>query len=234
MSRREDVEGIVRGEFLDEPGSAIEVRKITSGRGRVSGGDGPARPAFEDESRKRPAANPEPEPVVAESGRLGWRLRVPGGRPLAAPAVAGGRVFLGGGFGSHEFYAFSAADGRTLWKIRTGDDGPTAATVSGDHVAFNTESCTVYVVEAATGRVSWETWLGDPLMAQTAIGGTSVFAAYPDRDGKHWLGAFDLRTGKAVWRSELVADVISAPIFAEGSDFAPSLDATLYRFDSET
>src|SRR5947208_3101309 len=41
----------------------------------------------------------------------GWRLVIPGNRPLATPAVVGGKVFIGGGFGSHEFYAFDAASG---------------------------------------------------------------------------------------------------------------------------
>src|SRR5262245_53254322 len=33
----------------------------------------------------------------------GWKVAVPGNRPLATPAVVNGRVFIGGGFGSHEF-----------------------------------------------------------------------------------------------------------------------------------
>jgi outer membrane protein assembly factor BamB len=46
---------------------------------------------------------------------------------LATPAVVDGKVFLGGGFGSYEFYALDAKTGKLLWQYRTGDDGPTAA-----------------------------------------------------------------------------------------------------------
>src|SRR5215208_7974961 len=78
-------------------------------------------------------------------------------------------LFVGGGYGSHEFYAFDAKTGRMVWKTNTGDDGPSAAVVEDGLVAFNTESCTVIVVEAKTGKLVWQEWLGDPLMSQPAI-----------------------------------------------------------------
>src|SRR5262249_3519199 len=78
--------------------------------------------------------------------RNGWKVTIPGRRPLATPAVADGRLFLGGGFGSYDFYALDAATGQVLWQYQTEDDGPTAAVVHEDHVAFNTESCELEVL----------------------------------------------------------------------------------------
>ena len=74
-----------------------------------------------------------PEPFASKDGRLaGWKVTIPGGRPLATPAVVDGRVFLGGGFGSHEFYAFDADDRpASSGSTRPSDDGPTAAVVAG-------------------------------------------------------------------------------------------------------
>jgi len=57
-------------------------------------------------------------------------LRLPGGRPIATPAYADGMLFVGGGYGSHEFYAVDSETGKIIWKIETGDDGPTAAVVA--------------------------------------------------------------------------------------------------------
>src|SRR5512138_2333569 len=54
-------------------------------------------------------------PFTTAGGRSGWRVKVPGGRALATPAVVDGVVFLGGGFGSHEFYAFDARTGAPRW-----------------------------------------------------------------------------------------------------------------------
>jgi outer membrane protein assembly factor BamB len=103
----------------------------------------------------------------SKDGRNGWKVTIPGHRPLATPAVADGRVFLGGGFGSYEFYAFDAATGHVLWQYQTEDDGPTAAVVHEGCVAFNTESCELEVLNVA-GRPLWKKWLGDPLMATRA------------------------------------------------------------------
>src|SRR5437867_11119371 len=103
------------------------------------------------------------------TGFAGWRTTIETQRAVPTPAVHGGRLFVGGGFGSYNFYAFNARTGAPAWHLHTSDDGPTAAVVADDLVVFNTESCTLEVVEAATGKVAWEKWLGDPLLAQPAV-----------------------------------------------------------------
>lgn len=112
-------------------------------------------------------------------GRTGWSMRISSDRPIATPAYADGLIFLGGGYGSHEFYAFNADTGKLAWQIKTSDDGPTAAVVEDGCVAFNTESCTVVVADAKTGRLLWQEWLGDPLMSQPAISKGRLYMAYP-------------------------------------------------------
>jgi len=62
--------------------------------------------------------------VGTPDGKAGWVLQLPGGRPIATPAYADGMLFVGGGYGSHEFYALDSETGRVIWKIQTGDDGP--------------------------------------------------------------------------------------------------------------
>src|SRR5258708_21983187 len=88
-------------------------------------------------------------------------------------------LFVGGGYGSHEFYAVDSETGKIIWKIDTGDDGPTAAVVADGMVAFNTESCTLVVVDERRGHVIWQEWLGDPLMSQPAIDNGVLFIAHP-------------------------------------------------------
>jgi outer membrane protein assembly factor BamB len=65
------------------------------------------------------------------------------------------------------------------WKTNTGDDGPTAAVVEDGLVAFNTESCTLVVVDEQTGKLVWQEWLGDPLMSQPAVSKGRLYMAYP-------------------------------------------------------
>ena len=115
---------------------------------------------------KSPRAAGTPAAFKDENnGFTGWRLSIEQGRAVPTPAIADGRLFVGGGFGSYNFYAFNARTGAPAWHLHTSDDGPTAAVLAEGFVIFNTESCTLEVVEAATGSVVWEKWLGDPLLA---------------------------------------------------------------------
>lgn len=167
------------------------------------------------------------------TGFSGWRAQVATGRGIATPAVAGDHVIFGGGFGSHDVYSLDAATGRLRWHEHTRDDGPTAAVVVGDTVLFNTESCTLTAVEAATGALRWEKWLGDPLLAQPAAVGDRVLMVYPG-GGKHWLAAFDVHTGRELWRTPLGHDVITAPILADGKAYVATYDGMVSCFVLES
>jgi outer membrane protein assembly factor BamB len=58
----------------------------------------------------------DPAPFQGKDGAgRGWKVTIPGNRPLATPAVADGLVFLGAGFGSYDFYALDADTGRVGW-----------------------------------------------------------------------------------------------------------------------
>lgn len=176
---------------------------------------------------------PEAIAFKTDNGRNGWKVKIPGGRPLATPAVVGGTIFIGGGFGSHEFYALDSHTGKRRWTFKCGDDGPTAAVAAEGCVAYNTESCTIYIHDLKTGKVLWHKWLGDPLMSQPAIGAGKVFMAYPGKGG-HRLAAFELRTGKRIWEQPIAGEVITAPVVAGAWLVAATVDGTLYRFDLAT
>src|ERR1700730_13584249 len=104
----------------------------------------------------------EPAEFTTTDGKSGWAVRIPGNRPIATPAYWDGVVFIGGGYGSHEFYAINAQTGAVVWQIKTSDDGPTAAVVEDGCVAFNTESCTLEVCDGTTARALCQDWLGAP------------------------------------------------------------------------
>ncbi len=177
---------------------------------------------------KLPQVEP-PTPFTAASGRLrGWKVTIPNHRSLATPAVVDGRVFLGGGFGSYDFFAFDADTGDVAWQYQTSDDGPTAAVVHDGYVAFNTESCELEVL-TVEGRPVWKKWLGDPLMSMPAIDQGRIFIAYPDSKGdrRHYLGCFDLATGRQHWRQPIAGEIITAPVLADGHVHFSTLDGTL-------
>ena len=173
-----------------------------------------------------------PAEFQTSDGRSGWVVQLPGGLPLATPAYADGKLFLGGGYGSYEFYALDAETGSLIWKTRTSDDGPTAAVVEGRYVAFNTESCSIIVCDIETGKTVWEQWLGDPLMSQPAIDQGRLYMAYPTgqrqpenkemghhagRTTGHALLCVDLATGEHAWERPISGDIITAPVIDGGA-----------------
>lgn len=164
-------------------------------------------------------------------GFSGYRVRVASRRGVPTPAVVGGAVLFGGGFGSHEIYAVDAATGQRRWQYRTRDDGPTAAAVLDGVALFNTESCTLLAVDSATGTPLWEKWLGDPLLAQPAAADAQVLMAYP-RSGSHWLAAFDLRHGAPRWEVRLGHDVITAPVISNGKAYVSTYDGSVTCIDA--
>jgi Ca-activated chloride channel family protein len=185
---------------------------------------------------KMPEAAPVGDPVAVKTkeGKTGWKLVIPGNRPLATPAVVDGKVLVGGGFGSHEFYAFDAKTGKKLWLYRTGDDGPTAAVVEDGYIAFNTESCELEIITMDGKRV-WKKWLGDPLMSMPAISKGRVYMSFPDSKGNrsHKLACFDIKTGEEYWTKALAGEIITAPVIQNDKIFLATLEGTMYCFHEQ-
>jgi outer membrane protein assembly factor BamB len=175
------------------------------------------------------------EEFKTPQGYKGWKTIIPGGRPLATPCIGNGKIYIGGGFGSYEFYCFDGKTGELDWLFHCGDDGPTAAVYLNNRVAFNTESCILYVLDAKTGETIWEEWLGDPLMAQPAISEDRIYITYPS-SGNHILTCRDLETGNKYWDFELPGEVITAPIIDGYNCYVSCLDGTVFtlgKYDGE-
>lgn len=171
------------------------------------------------------------EQFKLEDGRQGWKVKLERELPLATPAVVDGMVYMGGGFGSYEFYALDSRSGKPLWLFHCGDDGPTAAVVERGCVAFNTESCILYVLDAKSGKKLWGRWLGDPLMSQPAISGDRIVMAYPSQEGGHSLSCMELATGKHYWTQPIPGEVITAPIIDQSKVYATTLEGSVHCFD---
>src|SRR5713226_7810620 len=123
----------------------LGVDKPKAKGGKPSSKSGAAKSTQERENSAKPGAS---ENFTSPDGKHNaWKVTIAGGRRLATPAFADGKLFLGGGFGSHEFYAFDAETGKSVWQYITSDDGPTAAVIADGYVAFNTESCELEVLD---------------------------------------------------------------------------------------
>jgi outer membrane protein assembly factor BamB len=225
-ARAEVIAGLVDPESQELAEQMYEDQMLAASPAQVSVEEGGGEGLVPDAAIKA-------EPYETDNGFKGWKVHVPDGKPLATPAVADGVVYVGGGFGTYDFYAFDADDGDLVWQYHVGDDGPTAAVVHRGRVAFNTESCILYVLDAEKGNKIWSQWLGDPLMAQPAAAGDKIYITYPGGDGYHHLTCRMLENGGEVWNQPLVGEVITAPIINGSSVFCSTLEGTVYHFDAD-
>lgn len=183
-------------------------------------------------------------PPAVKKTKTGFEIQFANHSPVSTPAVFEGRVYTSGGFNSKEFYAFDAKSGQGSFGLDLSDDGPSASACEQGTCVFNTESCTVFAIDAKTGKGKWAWFLGDPQTSSPTIAGGRVFTSYPAgaADGKkqkpptasHVLAAFDLQTGKVAWQMWLDADVISAPVAVGEFLYVATFNGTVIKIEQAT
>ncbi len=124
------------------------------------------------------------EPLEFDAERItrnaeGFVIKLRSESPIPTPTVHNGRLYVSGGFSSKEYYCFDAKDGTFIWGAQLDDDGPSSAVPYQDCIIFGCESCTLFALDAATGRLRWAHWLGDPLLSTPTVAGDRVFTVYP-------------------------------------------------------
>jgi Ca-activated chloride channel homolog len=172
---------------------------------------------------------------TSKEGKRGWRVTIPGGQPLATPAVAEGKVFVGGGLASRDFFALDAETGKTRWHYGTADVGPTSPSVYSGYVTFSTESCELEVL-TTNGDPVWKKWLGWPLISQPAVADGRVLASFPVTEAggsQQYLASFELKTGKEQWRQKIAAEVIAAPVIENRHVLVATVDGALCCFRAD-
>ena len=166
--------------------------------------------------------------------RSGWVARIPEAIQLPAVAYGDGRVFVSGGFGARTFYALDADTGHIEWATQQlEDDGPTAPVYDDGRVIFNTESCTLFALDAKTGVRLWQRNIGDPTLAQAAVADGLVFASHPSGQGQE-LTAYRARDGEPVWSRWIGSELLVAPVLAGDSVYASTIAGTTFRFVRKT
>ncbi len=201
---------------------------------------GPSRaPAPLDLAADRPALPvlvPEPPfggaaPFTFAGERRGWVARMPEPRQLPALAYGDGRIYVSGGFESFSFHALDAETGAIAWSsLNLADNGPTAPIFINGDVIFNTESCTLFALDAATGRTHWKRWLGDPTLSQPAVADGLIFTAHPGDGTGYRFSAFKVSNGSMRWSRSIDDEVLGAPAVDGDAIYVTSIRGTTYRY----
>jgi len=173
-------------------------------------------------------------PVVRRT-REGFVAHIPGARYVPTPAHHRGRI-VAGGYGTYEIHALNAESGKPAWSLHLSDDGPTDPACEDGICVFNTYSCTMFGVDAATGQPLWSWYLGSPQLATPIIQGDLVFSSYPNRgvnsDAPYVIAAFDLKTGVPRWRRWIDAEVNSTPVSDGRWLYVATKAGTLYQLSA--
>jgi outer membrane protein assembly factor BamB len=117
--------------------------------------------------------------LCIKRSKQGFTIKLPSGAPIPTLTVYDSKLYASGGFHSREFYCFEAETGRPIWAVDLDDDGPTSAAYEDGAIIFNTESCTIFALDANTGKMLWSWFLGDPLMTTPTISRGRVYTSYP-------------------------------------------------------
>lgn len=159
--------------------------------------------------------NAWPKTFAPGQGLTGWRvsLGAPANVPLGTPALVSGRVHVGGGFSSTMVFAFDAATGKQGWAVALSDNGPSSPMPVGDDIAYATESCSLYSLNARSGRPTFGRYLASTIYAMPAAVERMTITSTPFAGG-FALAAFDARGGNA-WVSPLPADLRTAPLIVD-------------------
>ncbi len=110
-----------------------------------------------------------------EKGREIWRYSDNTKGFWSTPAVAGGRVYVGGD--DQNLHCVDARTGRGIWKFRTGGAVWSSPAVVDDKVIFGSRDGHLYIVDARSGRQIWKTQVAGRIISSPCV-----------VDGYIWIG----------------------------------------------
>jgi len=172
--------------------------------------------------------------TTTRAGHESWEVTPSGGGVMPSATVVDGVAIVGDGYSSTSLVGLDAKTGATKWTTALGDNGAGPVAVSGNDIAFTTESCTVYVADAHTGAIRWQKWLGDPLVSHPAIAANVVYVVAPQDASSttHALFAFDAKDGTEKWHEIVGADAIGAPVVIGDRVYVATQDGTVTRMST--
>lgn len=177
--------------------------------------------------------------VNAETGKEVWHFR--GLHVDGSPALEGGRVFVGSGYGSHEVFALDAATGKRLWQTRVDLPAFASPLSVGDRVYFGlgtgnlTDSGSrpagaMLCCSAEDGRVLWRETFPDAVHGRPVVLGDQL--CFGCRDGSVYC--LDRNTGKHVWQQVLGSPVVTTPALRDSRLYVAATGGQVCRLNIST
>lgn len=160
------------------------------------------------------------------AGKILWEYRTKG--PIMnAPAVKGGRVFVGSL--DQNLYAFDSHSGKLLWSFDAGSAVNSAPAVD-SLVYFGDFDGTIHAIRVEDGSEVWSYSTNGHILSSPVIDDQNIYIGSNDR---HFY-CIDKTTGLALWSAETDGIINSTPLVLEDAAIIASGAGTVYSFDKFT
>jgi len=142
---------------------------------------------------------------------------------LSSPAVAEGRVYIGGG---KNLYALNAAKREFLWSYPSGGEIQSSPVVANGKVYFGSADGNLYCL-STSGELKWRFGTVGTIYSSPAVKDGIVYVGSNDT----YIYAIEANTGKEVWKYKTNDKVNSSPAVAEEVIFCGSQDGYFYAIN---
>lgn len=160
----------------------------------------------------------------ANDGKLLWNF--PNAHVDLSPAISGGKLYAGTGYGKTGTFCLDAATGKQLWFSPTNVSVWGSPVVRGESVYFGVgngnfrESAAervggVISFDIASGKRNWTLKLPDAVMTSIVLGPDRVYCGC--RDGNVY--AIEMSKGEIAWKASCGGPVLATPALVDGKLF---------------
>lgn len=171
----------------------------------------------------------------------GYELEFESSGPVGTPTVVGNKLYTQQGYYSPNYYCLSAATGQFVWGVELGEAGISPVVHQSGVLLLNTESCTLYAIDANSGELLWSKWLAGYLYTTPSADDYNVYVVY-ENGGRNplnekedrVLASFNIRTGAVNWMSWVDNEAIACPVIAGDEVHVASLSGQYYVYDKKT
>jgi outer membrane protein assembly factor BamB/ribosomal protein L24 len=152
---------------------------------------------------------------------------------IATPTIVGNNLYTQKGWYSSDYYCLDARTGAFKWGLHLYEAGLSPAVYVNGIILINTESCSLYAIDAETGELLWSHYLSGYLYSTPTSDGESVYVVY--KHGSYpVITSFDLRTGDFNWVQPVDDEAIACPVVDRGEVHVASQGGVYYVFDAKT
>lgn len=211
-----------------------QMRKVEEAK-RKERESAPYNPSnYRTDFRNTPIQAVIPVTIKVQKTAKGYVCSSTSDSEVGTPIVTGNKVIASSGFNTNEIYCFDNDLGKVDWQVRLAEGGPSALVYSGGVVLVYTESCTLYALDANSGKLLWSKYLTSYVYSTPSVYGNKVLAVYRDNsNSQHVLICMDLKSGTIQWQRPTSGECLGAPILTANRAYVTTHDGVLDIFDLE-